>query len=130
MRMFQPLKDGEPEDKRNDVFIKLIGDFTTACKYPTEDLKKNHKFWGRGVRKWGAAYNLEAHINGKKTLAKVVYNLKKDEEYTFTISGRAQGCSIDYIVFYEENSLDVEVVKNTDLATILPVSHRPNAQSN
>jgi len=40
MRMFQPLKDGEPEDKRNDVFIKLIGDFTTACKYPTEDLKK------------------------------------------------------------------------------------------
>ncbi len=125
MRMYQPLAEGEAGDKRNDVWIKLAGDFTTACVYPTEELKKNHKFWGRGVRKWGSTYNLEGHVNGVKKLAKVVYNLKEGEIYTFTMSGRAQGCSLDYILLYEE-SLNFNIVQHTDLAEELPELYRPD----
>lgn len=124
MRMYQPLIADEPGDKRNDVWIKLAGDFTTACIYPTEELKKNHKFWGRGVRVWGSMHRLEGHVNGNRQLAKVVYNLKKDENYTLTISGRAQGCSIDYIVFYDESSgLNVDI--HNDLFQKLPEAYRP-----
>jgi hypothetical protein len=125
MRMYQPLLDGEAGDKRNDLWIKLAGDFTTACIYPTEDLKTDHKFWGRGVRKWGSIHSLEGHINGVKKLAKVVYNLKKDEVYTLTMSGRAQGCSIDYVLLYEEN-LGFNIVNHTDLAVELPELYRPD----
>ena len=41
------------------------------------------------------------NIDSEKVLAPVVFSLKMDQEYTFTMSGRAQGCSIDYILFYE-----------------------------
>ncbi len=125
MRMYQPLLDGEPEDKRNDLWIRLKGDFTTACAYPTETLEKDHKLWGRGVRKWGSAHKMDAHVNGNKVLAKVVYNLKKDEVYTLTLSGRAQGCSIDYVLLYEE-SLGFNIPNHTDIADELPELYRPN----
>ncbi|WP_157961145.1 hypothetical protein [Lutibacter citreus] len=124
MRMYQPLLDGEAGDKRNDIWIKLAGDFTSACIYPTEDLKTNHKFWGRGVRKWGSLHNLEGHVNGVKKLAKVVYNLKEGKTYTLTISGRAQGCSIDYILLYDQN-LGFNIVNHTDLAKELIELYRP-----
>ena len=55
------------------------------------------------VRTWGCAHSLEGHVNNIKTLDKVVYNLIAGEIYTFTIAGRAQGCSIDYMLFYEES---------------------------
>lgn len=125
MRMYQPLLDGEAGDKRNDLWIKLTGDYTTACIYPTADLKSDHKFWGRGVRKWGSIHKLEGHVDGVKKLANVIYNLKKDESYTFTMSVRAQGCSIDYVLLFE-TSLDVKIENHTDLAAELPELYRPN----
>lgn len=133
MRMLQPLKkislnseQYEPEDKRNDLWIKLEGDFTTACSYPTMVLKKNKKFWGRGVRKWGSLIKLEDHINGAKVQQKVVYNFKEGENYKLTISGRAQGCSIDYILFYDESKIpDVSVDMHSDPIELLPKTHTP-----
>lgn len=128
MRMYQNLEDDEEDDKRNDVWIKLEGDFTTACVYPTNTLKTNHKFWGRGVRKWGSTHNLEGEVDGERTLSKVVYNLTEGKTYTFTMSGRAQGCSIDYILFYEESLEDdhnFRVNIHTDLASELPEFLRP-----
>ncbi|WP_299547468.1 hypothetical protein [Seonamhaeicola sp.] len=141
MRMLQPLEKCTPGtehctdagfekgDKRNDLWFKLEGDFTTASAFPTEELKKNHKFWGRGVRKWGSIHKMEGHIDGVKKHAVVAVNLKKDEEYTLTISGRAQGCSIDYIIFYErslEETENFEVDIHTDLAAALPEYLRPD----
>ncbi len=114
MRMYQPLKDDEPGDKRNDTYVRLEGNYATACKYPKEILETDHKFWGRGVRVWGSMHSLEAHIDGQRFLDKVVYKLIEGEEYTFTMSGRAQGCSIDYLLFYEE-SLTLNVT-NIDIA--------------
>jgi len=67
MRMYQPLNDHEEGDKRNDVWIKLAGTFTSSCVFPNVALKHNHKFWGRGVRKWGSAHKMEGHVNGVKT---------------------------------------------------------------
>jgi len=125
MRMYQPLAPNEAGDKRNDVWIKLAGNYTSANVYPQSILESDHKFWGRGVRKWGTCYNLEAHVNGVKTQRAVLYNLIEGEQYTFTMSGRAQGCSIDYILFYE-NSLGL-VVNNQDLAANNDPKYRPNA---
>jgi hypothetical protein len=125
MRMYQPLADGELGDKRNDVWVKLAGDFTTACVYPTEELKKNHKFWGRGVRKWGSMHKLEGHVDGVKKMNFVHYNLKKDESYTLTISGRAQGCSIDYILLYDD-SANYKIDIHDDPAVKLPAKFLPD----
>jgi hypothetical protein len=44
MRMYQPLLKNEKGDKRNDVYVKLEGNYTSACVYPLEMLKANHKF--------------------------------------------------------------------------------------
>ncbi|WP_159020754.1 hypothetical protein [Algibacter sp. L3A6] len=129
MRMYQPLADDEEEDKRNDVYVRLEGDFTSGFVYTTETLETDHKFWGRGVRKWGSTIKLEAEVNGNDVLTRAVYNLKEGETYTFTMSGRAQGTSIDYILFYEfslEASLGLTIENHTDIATELPENFRPN----
>ncbi|MFY0627079.1 MAG: Ig-like domain-containing protein [Reichenbachiella sp.] len=123
MRMYQPLLENEAGDKRNDVYIKLEGDYTSACSYPLEVLESNHKFWGRGVRKWGSCHSMEGHVDGVKKLEKVVYNLIEGEEYTFTMYGRAQGCSIDYILLYEEN-LNLNVT-NIDIAAVNDEIYQP-----
>lgn len=129
LRMYQPLKPKEPEDKRNDVWIKLAGNFTASGTWTTEDLKKDHKFFGRGVRKWGSIAGLEGHItvDGKRKSKKgrPLYNLIKGEEYTFTMSGRAQGTSIDYILFFEQ-SLKFEIGNKIDPAESIPELYRPS----
>ncbi len=142
MRMLQPLHECtagsthcadtgyEKGDKRNDCWVKLEGDFTSGNHVPLTELKKDNKFWGRGVRKWGSCHSIEAHLaNGNKANVNAYYNLTKGETYTFTISGRAQGCSIDYVLFYEsslEESLEIEVTTHTDPATTFPEEYRPD----
>lgn len=126
MRMYQPLAPNEAGDKRNDVWIKLTGNYTPGTAvYPQNILESNHKFWGRGVRQWGTCHSLEAHVNGVKKQNAVIYNLIKGETYTFSMSGRSQGCSIDYILFYE-NSLGY-TMNGQDLATNTPSDMRPYA---
>ena len=91
----------------------------------TEELKKNHKFWGSGVRKWGSMHKLEGHVDGVKKMNFVHYNLKKDESYTLTISGRAQGCSIDYILLYDD-SANYKIDIHDDPAVKLPAKFLPD----
>lgn len=125
MRMYQPLNDHEEGDKRNDVWIKLAGTFTSSCVFPTDALKHNHKFWGRGVRKWGSAHKMEGHVNGVKKLNKAIYYLSAGQSYTLTISGRAQGCSLDYILFYNDVS-NYSIETHDDPAVKLPPSYMPD----
>ena len=137
MRMYQPLKDDEPGDKRNDTYVRLEGNYATACKYPKEILETDHKFWGRGVRVWGSMHSLEAHIDGQRFLDKVVYKLIEGEEYTFTMSGRAQGCvitsySIHYTKLYD-TELSFCVVNLAAISAAIPInarkpSRRPGAE--
>ncbi|WP_139062211.1 hypothetical protein [Ochrovirga pacifica] len=142
MRMLQPLEsctvgsnhcadNGYVKgDKRNDCWVKLEGDFTSGNHIADDELKKTKKFWGRGVRKWGSCHMIEAHNKaGSGVNAKALYNLKKGEVYTFTIAGRAQGCSIDYVMFYEESletSLELTIENHTDIAVEFPEEYRPD----
>ncbi|WP_109831007.1 Ig-like domain-containing protein [Reichenbachiella versicolor] len=124
MRMYQPLSDKEHDDKRNDVWVRLEGNYTSACAYTKEVLEQDRKFWGRGVREWGTCYYLESNIGEQKHVkTQVIYHLTKGEQYTFTMSGRAQGTSIDYIILFDPQ-LDLKA-NNEDLAKVNPPLYRP-----
>lgn len=118
MRMYQPLGPDEAGDKKNDVFIKLEGNYTSATTKPKTELEQYHKFWGRGVRQWGTCHSLEIGNHAHAT-----YGLIEGEEYTLTMAGRSPGTSIDYILFYEDTP--VKEIKNQDLALQFPDEYRP-----
>jgi len=118
MRLHQPLKDDEEGDAKNDVFVKMEGDYTSASKFTTEDLATKHKFWGRGVNKWGTAQYLEHNDSHFP-----IYHLTEGKEYTFSMYGRSTNACIDYIIFYKtELQLGVN---NTDFAQQNPELYRP-----
>ena len=120
MRMHQPLLEGEKGDARNDVFVRMAGDFTSATKNKTKaDLENDHKFWGRGVNKWGSCHKVEIGSHFE-----LVYGFTAGEEYTFTMSGRSTGTCIDYVLFYEYSS-QPEIPQGNDVATFFPDNYRP-----
>lgn len=115
MRMLQNL-EGAEWDKSNDVWVKLEGDFTSANAFSTDQIKENHKFYGRGKDNWGSGVKMEGHVNNTKTHATFQVNLKQGEEYTFTMSGRAERTCIDYIIFFE-SSLGLKFGEEVDIAS-------------
>ncbi len=122
MRLYQPLAPEEAGDQKNDVFVRLEGSYTSATIPAKTELEKNHKFWGRGVRKWGSCHKLEiggAHYDAR-------YGLTEGEEYTFYMSGRSGGASIDYILFYEDTPR-VNIVNHDDLVYKFPEAYRPSS---
>jgi uncharacterized protein YjdB len=124
MRMHCPIPADENRgDIKNDMFIKMEGNFTSgSAKWSTNQLKELHKFFGRGRRIWGTANKLE--IGGGHDF--VFYDLTQGETYTFTMNGRSSGTSIDYIVFFNPDDLLEDFLRNKDLAVQLPVEMRPN----
>ena len=123
IRLFQRL-EGLEEDKCNDVYVKLAGDFTTATdKYTTEELKNNMKFFGRGVDNWGSCYSGESDGNHVKSA--IIYNLKEGEQYTFTMSGRSQRTNIDYILLYDTD-LNIKGGAHKDIAELNDAQYLPN----
>lgn len=120
MRMHCPLRNGELADKRNDVFIKLEGNYTSGnSNLSKTDLETLHKFYGRGPNNWGSCLTLEIHGKGHQ---RPIYNLIEGEEYTFTMKGRSNGASYDYIAFYTYSTW---LNQNTDLALQLPAEIQP-----
>ncbi|KXX69287.1 Ig-like domain-containing protein [Flammeovirga sp. SJP92] len=118
MRLYQPLEEGEKGDKKNDMFVRLEGNYTSATTKPKSELEKDHKFWGRGVRVWGTCHSLEIGSHAHAT-----YGLIEGEEYTLVMSGRSAGASIDYILFYLDNP--PKSISNQDLAVQFPEEYRP-----
>lgn len=123
MRLLQNL-EGAEWDKSNDVWIKLEGNFTSGNVFSTDDMKHNHKFYGRGKDKWGAGINMEGHVNGEKKLVPAIYNFIAGEEYTFTMSGRAERTCIDYIIFYE-TTISYTIGEEKDIAALNPDTYWP-----
>lgn len=124
MRLYQRL-EGAEEDKCNDVYIKMTGDFTSATdQYTTNDLKNDLKFFGRGVDQWGAAYSGDGGEAHNKSA--IVYNLKEGMKYTFTMSGRSQRANIDYILFYNTKDIAITSGVNKDIAELNDPQYRPN----
>lgn len=124
MRMHSPLRDGEAADQRNDVRIKMEGNFVTASTvFSTEQLETYEKYFGRAANKWGALYNLDIH-NTQQNPPR--YALTEGEEYTLKMKGRSPTTCIDYIVIYElAGEANVWVSGGEDLALVLPQTHRP-----
>ena len=123
-RLFQRL-EGLPDDKCNDVYIRMSGNFTSGNHVSTDELKQDQKFYGRGVNEWGALYNLEAHEAGH---APAIYSLIEGEIYTLTVSGRAQRTNIDYWLLYE-TSLPIVLQGHKDLAAENDPIYRPQPES-
>ncbi|NME67795.1 Ig-like domain-containing protein [Flammeovirga aprica] len=118
MRLYQPLTEDEKGDQKNDMFVRLEGNYTSATTKPKSELEKDHKFWGRGVRVWGTCHSLEIGSHAHAT-----YGLIEGEEYTLVMSGRSAGASIDYILFYLDNP--PKAIGNQDLALQFPEEYRP-----
>lgn len=123
IRLFQRL-EGLEEDKCNDVYVRLAGDFTTATdQYTTEELKNDMKFFGRGVDKWGSCYSGES--DGDHVKSAIIYNLKEGKKYTFTMSGRSQRANIDYILIYDPD-LQITGGAHKDIAALNDAQYLPN----
>lgn len=121
-RLFQRL-EGEPDDKCNDVYVRMSGNFTSGnASVSLSDLQHDQKFFGRGVDTWGALYSLEVHSTGYKGAA--MYNLTKGEVYTLTVSGRAQRTNIDYWLLYD-TSLPITLAGHKDLMGVNDALYRP-----
>jgi len=123
IRLYQRL-EGLEEDKCNDVYIKLAGDFVSGTdQYTTNDLKTDLKFFGRGVDQWGSCYAGDGGELENKSA--ILYNLIKGKNYTFTMSGRSQRANIDYILLYD-TSIDINGGANKDIAALNDAQYRPD----
>lgn len=127
MRMHQDLQ-GQPEDRCNDVYIKMEGNFTSAVSaITTEGLKVDEKFFGRG-HNWGVGYRMDVEINGEHKTFPARYNLIQGEEYTLTISGRSKRTNLDYWILID-NSEDFFPIAQDDMAEIYDEKYRPKKSS-
>ncbi|MEN8735312.1 MAG: hypothetical protein ACN4GF_01280 [Lentimonas sp.] len=87
--------EGEPKDRCNDCYVRLIGDFESAGSAPLELLESDTKLYGGHNEHWGWTDKLDK--NHKKFPP--LYKLKKGENYTLIISGRSQRFNMDRIIF-------------------------------
>ena len=123
-RLFQRL-EGAENDKCNDVYVKMSGNFTSGDSgVSDEQLRKDYKFVGRGVNRWGAMYKIEID----HAFPKAIYNFIKGEEYTLTVSGRSKRCSVDYWLIYE-TSIPIKIGANIDLAANNDIKYLPTDSS-
>jgi arabinoxylan arabinofuranohydrolase len=102
--------EGERGDKCNDVWVKMDGDFKSACKLSEEDLRSYIKFFQEGSvntpeKQWKWAYRGE---KGHHVFFEFIYSLKKDQKYTLTLAGRSQRFSFDYLVLYDINKASLK----------------------
>ncbi|MEM6642896.1 MAG: Ig-like domain-containing protein [Bacteroidota bacterium] len=126
-RMAQNLQ-GAAWDKSNDVYVKMAGDFQPGTGAPSlSQLQSWNKVYGRGHdggsplrADWGAF--VKGDIGHTKYSMK--YVLKAGEEYTFSVSGRAQRTCVDYYLFVKEQE-GVTIAERKDLATHTPQRMRP-----
>jgi hypothetical protein len=97
--------DGEKNDKCNDGYVRMTGNFQSNNDIPVADLQKDEKFFGGNSMDWGWANLLDWKGHIKKGAE---YKMKKGEIYTLTISGRSQRWNMDYIVLFDRNSYTID----------------------
>ena len=98
IRAFKRL-EGEPEDRCNDCYVKLTGDFDSGSKAPLKMLKSDTKLYGGSHEKW--VWTAKLDDNHKKFMP--IYKFKAGEKYLLTISGRSQRFNMDRIVFKHDS---------------------------
>lgn len=120
--MMRARKPGD-DDKDNDVFIRMEGDFTVGqpgivgagTGANIRNLTRNSKMFGGNkpeprdpanprafeIGEWGFAFNLDIG-NPKQT---AYYNFKAGETYTLILSGRSSFFDIDRIFMFEVSKM-------------------------
>ncbi|WP_435414344.1 hypothetical protein [Polaribacter aestuariivivens] len=113
MLMTSKRLEGVKSDWCNDAFVKLSGNFESASKLTTETLKKNIKILQDGNDEtaelewhWASTAEKDRHVYND-----FVYQLKKGEKYTLTLSGRSMRFSVDYIVLYDTSKFSFKKAK-------------------
>ena len=113
MLMSSKRLEGVKSDWCNDAFIKLSGDFQSANSFTKEVLEKDIKILQDGNDEtpelqwhWASTAEKDRHVYND-----FVYQLKKGETYTLTLSGRSKRFSIDYIVLYDTSKFDNQQAK-------------------
>ena len=99
--------EGEPNDRCNDCYVRLEGDFDTGGKVPLEMLKSDTKLYGGSSTEWGWTAQLDKHHKKFPPL----YKLQAGKKYTLTVSGRSQRFNMDRIVFVH-NSVSEKKAKD------------------
>ena len=78
--------------------MKMEGNFSAPAARPSlNDLRSDHKFFG-GATSWSWTGGAPLEIGGAKFAAR--YNLTAGQTYTFVLSGRSKGWSVDRIVLF------------------------------
>lgn len=103
--------DGAANDKCNDAYVRVEGDYTSGGDASLDVLKEDTKLYGGPANGWGWSAKLDPHSG--KVFAK--YNFKSGEIYELVVSGRSIRYNIDRIVF-------VHSTANLDQAATAPES--------
>ncbi|MGB6150598.1 MAG: hypothetical protein WBG48_01290 [Pricia sp.] len=105
--------EGVRGDMCNDAWVKIEGDFSSACKLTKEQLGEYIKYFQEGSTKtpelewhWGIRAEKGRHI-----FYELIYGLRKGKQYTLTLAGRSQRFSLDYMVLYDADKLSLEKAK-------------------
>lgn len=89
----------ERHDLSNDCYVSLKGDFAAGGGAPLKILKTETKMFGGDADQWGWTNQLD--FDHKK--ADAIYDLKEDEVYELTISGRSKNFNFDRFLFIHES---------------------------
>lgn len=113
MLMSSKRLEGVKSDWCNDAFVRLSGDFESASKLTKEALEKDIKILQDGNDEtaelewhWASTAEKDRHVYND-----FIYQLKKGEKYTLTLSGRSKRFSIDYIILYDVDKIDSKKAK-------------------
>ena len=117
--------EGELDDKCNDCYIKMAGDFTSPylvtdiTKPNTADLKTNIKLFGGMAHPnmgWAGLLDFPVLNQGHVQVAPL-YVFKAGQTYNLTISGRSKRFNLDFFVLY-----DTQKYNNVVAKTITPTN--------
>lgn len=101
--------ESKREDLSNDCYVSLKGDFEAGGGAPLKVLKTETKMFGGDAKKWGWTNQLD--FDHKKAAA--IYDLKEDEVYELTISGRSKNFNFDRFLLIHE-SQDFRKIRNAN----------------
>lgn len=112
--------ESKRHDLSNDCYVSLKGDFEAGGGAPLKILKKETKMFGGEADKWGWTTQLD--FDHKK--APAIYDLKEDEVYELTISGRSKNFNFDRFLLVHE-SKDLRKVRNSNPAESKSADAKP-----
>lgn len=141
LRSRKRIAPGDDQDKSNDCFIRVDGDFDPSPNAEErnygdaslETLQTDTKIFGGNPDSWGKAFTLDLGSHNTKRVP--VYGFKAGQTYTVTISGRSKQFNFDRIVFYKNGKYNLnddkiqimdatpETLCERTLSTISPSNH-------